>query len=116
VRGQLVAAPRLEYELAMPRSWTGQRSIDEARARRWGEQADGDHLFLAPTPSLSVSRPGALELLGLARDSFPGVSRVAVRRDQPQFELHVPLPTPQGHEAAEYFEAIRRMAQRVNTG
>ncbi|OGO47006.1 MAG: hypothetical protein A2W34_08415 [Chloroflexi bacterium RBG_16_64_32] len=110
VRGQLHSAPRLEYEVASPGSWTGRRAIAEARDRRWGEQVDGQHLFLAPTPSLTVSRPGALELLGSARKSFPGVWRLAVRRDTPQFEFHVPLPSPQGREAGEYFEAIRRVA------
>src|SRR3990172_3077995 len=55
VRGQLATAPRLEYEVASAQSWTGQRSIAEARSRRWGEQVEGDHVFLAPTPSLAVS-------------------------------------------------------------
>lgn len=113
VRGQLMSAPRLEYELALPRSWTGQRAIAEARGRRWGEQADGDHLFLAPTASQAVSRPAASELLSLTMQSFPGVSRLAVRREQPQFELHVPMPKPAGLEAGEYFEAVRRVAQRA---
>jgi len=113
VRGQLQSAPRLEYEVASPQSWTGQRSIAEARSRRWGEQVEGDHVFLAPTPSLAVSRPGALDLLGSARKSFPGVWRLALRRETPQFELHLPLPNAQG-DAAEYIEAIRHVAQRAS--
>jgi hypothetical protein len=115
VRGQLQSAPRLEYEVASPRSWTGQRSIAEARGRRWGEQVEGDHVFLAPTPSLAVSRQGALELLGAARKAFPGVWRLALRRETPQFELHLPMPAARG-EAAEYFEAIRHVAQRASAG
>src|SRR3990170_505451 len=58
-RGPLATAPRLGDEVASAGSWTGQRSITEARHRRWGEEPDGDHLFLAPTASLAVSRPGA---------------------------------------------------------
>ena len=113
VRGQLATAPRLEYEVASAQSWTGRRSIAEARHRRWGEAADGDHVFLAPTPSLPVSRPGALALLAAARELFPAVWRLAVRRDTPQFEFHVPLPATSG-EAGAYFEAIRQVAQRAS--
>ena len=115
VRGQLATAPRLEYEVASAGSWTGRRSITEARHRRWGEEPDGDHLFLAPTASLAVSRPGARALLAAARETFPAVWRLAVRRDSPQFEFHVPLPTTNG-KAGEYFEAIRLVAQRASAG
>ena len=115
IRGQLQSAPRLEYEVASPQSWTGQRSIAEARDRRWGEQVEGDHVFLAPSPSLAVSRPGALELLGSARRIFPGVWRLALRRETPQFDLHLPLPNAKG-DAAEYIEAIRHVAQRASAG
>jgi hypothetical protein len=113
VRGQLVTSPRLEYELASAHSWTGRRSIAEARDRRWGEQANDDLVFLAPTPSLAVSRPGALALLQDARKSFPAVWRVAVRREAPHFEFHVPLPATNG-EAGEYFDAIRHVAQSAS--
>ena len=116
VRGQLVTAPRLEYEVAAPRSWTGRRSIAEARQRRWSEQTDGGHVFLAPAASQAVSRPGALDLLGAAGESFHDVWRLAVRRERPQFELHVPLPDPRRAEAGAYFEALRRLAQRVAAG
>lgn len=112
VRGQLVSSPRLEYEVAAAASWTGRRSIADARNRRWGEEAEAEHIFLAPTASLAVSRPGALALLSTAREAFPAVWRLAVRRDTPQFELHVPLPDVRG-EAADYFEAVRQVAQRA---
>ncbi len=115
IRGQLATAPRLEYEVASAGSWTGRRSIVEARDRRWGEEPEGDHLFLAPTASLAVSRPGARALLAAAHETFPAVWRLAVRRDSPQFEFHVPLPATNG-KAGEYFEAIRLMAQRASAG
>lgn len=116
VRGQLVTAPRLEYEVAAPHSWTGRRSVAEARQRRWSEQAEGDHLYLAPSASQAVSRPGALDLLGEAGRAFRGVWRIAVRRERPQFELHLPLPNPRQADAGAYFDALRRLAQRVATG
>ena len=116
VRGQLQSPPRLEYEVAAPQSWTGSRSIAVAREQRWSEEAAGEHLFLAPRASLPVSRPGALALLDGARSLFPQVWRLAVRRESPQFELHVPLPTLRGEQAAEYIESIRGLAQRVASG
>jgi hypothetical protein len=116
VRGQLLSPPRLEYEVAAPQSWTGSRAIDVARQQRWSEEAAGEHLFLAPRASLPVSRPGALALLDSAGGFFPQVWRLAVRRESPQFELHVPLPTLRGGQAAEYIESIRGLAQRVASG
>lgn len=116
VRGQLQSPPRLEFEVAAPQSWTGRRAIAVARQQRWGEEAAGEHLFLAPRASLPVSRPGALALLDGARRSFPQIWRLAVRRESPQFELHVPLPVLRGQPAAEYIEAIRGLAQQAGSG
>lgn len=113
VRGQLQAAPRLEYEVASPQSWTGQRAIAVARQQRWEEEAAGEHIFLAPKASLPVSRPGALSLLNDARHSFAEIWRLGVRRESPQFELHLPLPSLKGDRAAEYIDAIRGLAQRA---
>ena len=113
VRGQLQSPPRLEYEVAAPQSWTGRRAIAVARQQRWGEEAAAEHLLLAPRASLPVSRPGAVALLNTARGFFPEVWRLAVRRESPQFELHVPLPTLRGEPAADYIEAIRGLAQQA---
>lgn len=113
VRGQLLSAPRLEYEIAAPESWTGRRSVQEARRQRWGEESLGEHLFLAPRASLPVSLAGAPLVLEAARQVHQGVWRVAARRDPPHLELHLPLPRPGAEDSRPFFEAVRRLAQRL---
>src|SRR3990172_3765450 len=55
-------------------------------------------------------------LLVLTPRDVPWLWLLAVGRERPQFELHAPLPDPRGAEAGAYFEALRRLAQRVAAG
>ncbi|MEK6588269.1 MAG: hypothetical protein AABY97_05450, partial [Chloroflexota bacterium] len=50
LRGDLTTAPRLEYEIAAPESWTGRRAITAALAQRWEQVELEHHRFLAPRP------------------------------------------------------------------
>jgi hypothetical protein len=112
-RGQLQAAPRLEYDVLQPESWTGRPALSQALSAGWGEQELGEHTFLAPQASLPVSLPAAQELLQAARAVHPAVWRFSVRRDWPQLELHIPLPDPKQCAAPEYFAALRSIAQQM---
>ncbi len=113
LRAQLSSAPRLEYQVCLPESWTGRRARAEALARRWAEQPLGDHRCLAPAASLPVSLPGAETLLRAAQAAYGQVWLLAVRRTSPQLELHVPLPSPKGGDAAPIIEALRQLALQV---
>ena len=113
LRGQLTAAPRLEYELFAPGSWTGRQALKHASQARWGNQMLGPLSFVAPKPSLPASLAAAPALLDSARNVDPEVCRLAVRREFPQLELHVPLPNPKNRDARQFFEAVRALAQQT---
>jgi len=114
LRGHLTTAPRLEYEIMAPESWTGKRAIAAALAQRWEQVELEHHRFLAPHPSLPVSRRSAEALLEAAYKVHPQLWRLAVHRDYPQIELHVPLPRPSMHGSAEFFDAVCSLAERVS--
>ena len=116
LRGHLVGAPRLEYEVIAPGSWTGRAALGRASLAHWGNQALGDHRFVAPKASLPVSFSSAPALLECARSVHPTVWRLAVRREFPQLELHIPLPDPRAREARQFFEAVRALAQQTTSG
>ncbi|MBI3361078.1 MAG: hypothetical protein HY023_08200 [Chloroflexi bacterium] len=113
LRGQLAGAPRLEYEVIAPQSWTGREALGRARMAQWGDEPLGDLRFVAPKASLPVSRGNAPALLDSARNVHPTVWRLAVRREFPQLELHIPLPHPKTGDARQFFEAVRALAQQA---
>ena len=81
LRGQLGSAPRLEYDLIAPESWTGRSALRTAEQRKWGSQELDDLHFLAPKASLPVSSQGAPQLLETARRIHPHPWLLAVRRE-----------------------------------
>ncbi len=113
VRAQLSAAPRFEYQVDWAASWTGRRAIADARARRWIQEPLEAHMLSAPRATLPLSRPRAAAALQQARQDHPAIWRLAVRRDFPQLELHLPLPRPSGHDALAFFESVRSLAKAV---
>lgn len=113
LRAQLSAAPRFEYQIDWAASWTGRRAMADARARRWLQEPLEAHMFSAPRATLPLSRPRAAAALQQAGQDHPAIWRLAVGRDFPQLELHLPLPRPRGHDAAAFFDSVRRLAQAV---
>lgn len=116
LRGQLSSSPRLEYELIAPQSWSGRSALAQAAQTQWGDTAIGKHRFVAPKASLPVSSRDAPELLEMAQQVHPTVWRLAVRREFPQLELHIPLPDPKTRDARQFFEAVRTLGQRMASG
>ncbi|MGH2626179.1 MAG: hypothetical protein ACRDHY_05960, partial [Anaerolineales bacterium] len=115
VRGQLSAAPRFEYQLDSAASWTGRRAIADARARRWLQEPLEKLILSAPRATLPLSRPRAAAALQQAGQDHPAIWRLAVGREFPQFEVHLPLPRPAGHDAVAFFESMRRLAKAVQS-
>ncbi len=113
LRGSLTSAPRLEYDVLAPNSWTGRSALVQAQGAQWGTQPMGELQFAAPKASLPVSSPIATGLLETARQVDPTVWRFSVRREYPQFELHIPMPAPGGGDARQYFEAVRLLARQI---
>lgn len=113
LRGQLHAAPRWEYDVVAPSSWTGRTAMGRAERERW-ETSDLDGMrVLAPRASAPLSRAAAPAILGLARAVHPDVCRLAVRREAPHLELHVPLPDHRRADASRFFEALRTLARSL---
>ncbi len=113
LRGQLVSSPRLEYDLIAAGSWSARSARARAETARWESEVLGEHTFYAPRASLRVSRGEAPALLKAAQKVHPRVWRVALRREYPQLELHVPLPNPKQEEASRFFEALCSLAQQI---
>lgn len=113
LRGQLVTAPRLEYDIVAPESWTGRSALASAEQAQWGKEAMGDLYFLAPKASLPVSREAAVGLLERARQVHPQVWWLSVRREYPQLELHIPFPDARVEDPRRFFQAVRSLAQQA---
>jgi hypothetical protein len=114
LRGQVASAPRLEFDLLSPDSWTGRPALAQANAAGWENQELEELRFLAPPASQPVSAPVAARLLEAARQNKLEIWRLSVRRESPQVELHLPLPDPRKAEAREYFSALRTLVQQIS--
>jgi len=114
VRGQLVAAPPFEFDLLTPRSWSERQTTGRGEARQWESETLADARFRAPAPTRSLSRQIAPAALDAARKVQPTVWRLSARRESPQLELHVPLPDPRRVDAAQFFNALRALAEQLS--
>jgi len=112
VRGQLTSAPRYEFDLLAPGSWS-ERESNRGDARRWESEPLGGAEFRAPAPTRSLSRQLAPDALEAARKVQPNVWRLSSRRESPQLELHVPLPNPKRADAPQFFDALRALAEQM---
>jgi hypothetical protein len=113
LRGSLNSAPRLEYDVIASQSWSGRTALAEAAHRKWKNESIDEFVFLAPSASSAVSSKGAVTLLETAQKIHPTVWRLAIRREFPQLELHIPLPNPTKTDARQFFEAVRTLAQQT---
>jgi len=113
IRGQLTSAPRLEYEMVAPDSWTGRSALSRAVQANWGNEAVGAFRYLAPRASLPVTSAIAHAVLTSAQTTQTQPWRIAVHREFPQFEVHLSLPNPKSGEARQFFDALRSLAQQV---
>jgi hypothetical protein len=113
VRGQLIAAPHLEFDLLAPDSWSEREAIGRSQALHWEVEPLDGAAFRAPSPTRSLSRQIAPDLLAAARKVWPIVWRLSARREFPQLELHIPLPDPRQANAVEFFNALRALAEQA---
>lgn len=114
VRGQLVTAPQFEFDLLAPGSWSARETVGRGEARQWETEPLADAHFRAPAPTRPLSRQRAPAALEAARKVRPTVWRLSSRREAPQLELHVPLPDPRQDDAAQFFNALRALAERMS--
>ena len=105
IRGTLRQAPALELETLDPRSWSGRDALPRV-PRGWLAREGGIAVHYESTPALER----ADALLARARDADMRPARLSVRRAEPHFQLHVPLPDRR-RPAREFFEAVHDLAE-----
>lgn len=106
VRGVLHQAPRSEFEVFDPKSWSAQGLEARLQHRNW------DPVSVAP-PLLAYAAGGApgSEISGLI--SLPGLVRLALHRTEPHFELQCRLLDIQKQPAQDLMQKLRAVVPAV---
>lgn len=112
-RAQLGTPPLLDLELADPRTWSGRAALHGVSQRGWERAAYRELQLMAPKGLLQLAA-STLDTLAvpMARLS-PRYARFSLRKQEPNLEIHVPLPAPRTTEASTYIEALRALAAAV---
>lgn len=113
VRGTLKRAPALELEALNPASWSGRDALARV-PREWTARpvAAGTGVVVHHGSDAALAHADAL--LALAGRAGLEVGRLSVRRTEPNFQLHVPLPDGR-KPAHDFFEAVHALAERALT-
>jgi hypothetical protein len=111
IRGVLRRTPTVEVEALDPMSWSGRDALPRV-----------PHGWLVHQPAASggvvvhhesaEALGHANTLLGLAERTGLAVRRLSVRRTEPNFQLHVPLPDRR-QSACAFFDAVHTLAERA---
>jgi hypothetical protein len=111
VRGALRRAPTVELEVLDPISWSGRDALRRV-PREWPVRpaAAPGGMVLHHESAAALGHADAL--LAIAERAGLAVRRLSVRRTEPHFQLHVPLPD-RGRAAREFFEALHALAERA---
>jgi hypothetical protein len=109
VRGALRRAPTLELEALRPLSWSGRDALPRV-PREWlvRPATIPGGVVAHYSSAAALERAGAL--LALAERAGMQVMRLSVRRAEPNFQLHVPLPDRR-QPAREFFAAVHALAE-----
>ncbi len=112
-RGVLTTAPWLEFELADPKTWTGRTALSQPALQNWDRQDYRGLQLMAPRGTLELAS-GALDRLSVPLERLsPRYARFSLRRSAPNFEIHLPFPSPGTVDPVNYFEALRDLARAV---
>jgi hypothetical protein len=109
IRGVLRRAPSFELEALDPATWSARDALVRV-PRGWLHAAapGGVVVHHAGAPALGH----AYALLEIAQRAGMNVWRLSVRRTEPHFQLHVPLPDRR-QGARDLFQAVHALADRV---
>ncbi len=111
IRGLLRRVPPLELEALDPASWSGRDALPRVPSE-WQVRpaaARGDAV-VHHADAAALARADAL--LALARQAGMAVARLSVRRTEPNFQIHTPLPDSR-QPARAFFDAVRGLAERA---
>jgi hypothetical protein len=110
-RGVLRRAPAVELEALDPASWSGREAAPRV-PREWPSRPAAGPNGLVVHHSNAEALARADGLLAAARAAGLHGMRLSVRRAEPNFQLHVPLPDTR-QSARAFFEAVKTLAERA---
>jgi hypothetical protein len=114
IRGTLREVPKVEFEALDPRSWSG-RDARERVPPDWPAADAGAPRGVVVHHVNAGALARAQALLETAGSAALEVKRLSVRRKEPHFQLHVPLPDG-SRPARDFFDAVRDLAQHAGGG
>ncbi len=112
-RGVLTTPPWLELELADPKTWTGRTALGQPALQKWDRQDYQGLQLAAPRGTLELATRALDRLSAPLGKLSPRYARFSLRRSAPNFEIHLPFPTPGTVDPVDYFEALRDLALAV---
>jgi hypothetical protein len=111
VRGMLRQTPAVELEALDPVSWSGRDALPRV-PRGWQARQATAPGGVVVHHADAAALAHADTLLALAERAASAVWRLSVRRTEPNFQLHVPLPDRR-QPARDFFEAVHALAERA---
>jgi hypothetical protein len=109
IRGILRRAPSFDVEVLNPASWSARDALPRV-PRDWLQAAAPGGVVVHHAGAAALGH--AFALLEIAQRAGMKMWRLSVRRTEPNFQLHVPLPDRR-QGAREFFEAVRALANRA---
>jgi hypothetical protein len=111
IRGVLRQAPNVEFEALDTSSWSGREALPRVPPDWPVHQGQGPRGVVVHHASVAALAQ-ADALLELAQRAGFAVKRLSVRRSEPHFQLHLPVPNPR-QPAADFFNAVHALAERA---
>jgi hypothetical protein len=111
IRGMLRRTPQVEFEALDTLSWSGREALPRLPSDwpvRQAKELGGAVVHHASVAALAR----ADALLELAQRAGLAVKRLSVRRSEPHFQLHLPVPDPR-HPAPDFFNSVHALAERA---
>jgi hypothetical protein len=108
IRGALRRSPAFEVEALDPMSWSGRDARSRVPAEWQVRQAEGFGVSVHHPDAAALAR--ADKMLALAQRTRLTISRLSVRRSEPNFQIHVARPD-RSQPARELFEMVHALAE-----
>jgi hypothetical protein len=112
-RAQLTTAPLTDLDLIDPKSFSGRTVLKQLDSQKWVSQAYKGLLLLAPKGLLDLAVTTLDKLSSPMEQLSPRYVRLSLRRNEPNLEIHLPVPPYRTTDAGRYFEALRELAVAV---
>jgi len=112
-RAVLNSPPFLDLELADPKSWSGRTALGQVAARGWESKPYQGLQLMAPRGFLDMATTTLDRLAIPIQKLSPRYSRLSLRKNTPNLEIHIPFPDTRTIDAVQYFGALRNLARAI---